>query len=338
MITEQMKYSVGALLYSPALNVKIADAIISSKFDKRYSLCLCLEDTIADDAVERALGQLEITFHTLQEAARARSLQLPKIFVRARNPEQVGEICRRLAPYGEILTGLVFPKYSSMTAGKYNQEFLKGMKELSQPICMMPILESADIVDYMTRWQSLKAIRKAIDDMRDYVLNVRVGGNDFCNIFGIRRHVNETIYDILPVGQLLCDILTVFSRDYVVSGPVWEYYAGKGDRWAIGLANELRRDMLNGFVGKTVIHPAQIRLVNEALAVSTEDYRDAREIMNWNAGKGLLVRGSAASERMNEVNTHRKWAAKIIMLAEQYGVRDKNIAMDEEERDILRTR
>ena len=36
MITEQMKYSVGALLYSPALNVKIADAIISSKFDKRY--------------------------------------------------------------------------------------------------------------------------------------------------------------------------------------------------------------------------------------------------------------------------------------------------------------
>ena len=34
------KYGVGALLYSPALNGKVADAVIHGKFGKPYSLAL----------------------------------------------------------------------------------------------------------------------------------------------------------------------------------------------------------------------------------------------------------------------------------------------------------
>ncbi len=56
--------------------------------------------------------------------------------------------------------------------------------------------------------------------------------------------------------------LPCMEGDYVVSGPVWEYYDGPG--WESGLRQELEDDRLCGFVGKTVIHPKQIELVNEA--------------------------------------------------------------------------
>ena len=54
----ELKYSVGALLYTPALNRKIADSIIEERFDRPFSLALCLEDTIDDASVEYAEKQM----------------------------------------------------------------------------------------------------------------------------------------------------------------------------------------------------------------------------------------------------------------------------------------
>lgn len=188
-----------------------------------------------------------------------------------------------------------------------------------QTFYMMPILESRDIVEYSTRHKVLSDLKKKIDSMKKYILNIRVGGNDFSNEFAARRHYDESIYSILPISQLLGDILTVFSREYVVSGPVWEFFSSDNDEWKIGLRNELKLDRLNGFVGKTVIHPKQIKVVNEALKVSQKDYEDAKEILNWDE-KGLQVGNSFAGERMNEVKTHTNWAYKTLVLAEIYGV------------------
>lgn len=47
-------YSVGALLYCPANRAGIAESIINQKFGDKFSLALCLEDTIGDDCVEEA--------------------------------------------------------------------------------------------------------------------------------------------------------------------------------------------------------------------------------------------------------------------------------------------
>lgn len=88
------------------------------------------------------------------------------------------------------------------------------------------------------------------------------------------------------------------------------------ETWA---RNELKLDKVNGFIGKTVIHPKQISVVNEALKVSHKDYEDAKEILNWDEN-GLQVGKSFAGERMNEVKTHINWAYKTIALAEIYGV------------------
>lgn len=322
MIDNEINYSVGALLYSPALNDKIADSIISGQFGSNYSIALCLEDTIADTAVEHALDQLEKTFKQLYAAFTIKHFELPKLFVRVRNPEQIKSVFQRISFYMDIFSGFIFPKYSLINADKYNNEFLKICKLSTKKIYMMPILESEDIVDLATRRNVLLSLKNKIDSINEYVLNVRVGGNDFSNAFGVRRHIDETIYDILPIAQLLCDILTVFSRDYIVSGPVWEYYASENDEWSKGLVRELKYDVLNGFVGKTVIHPKQIPIVVESLKVDKNDYADAIEILSWTNEKELLVGGSVGKERMNEVNTHLKWARRIVSLAKIYGIRN----------------
>ena len=61
----EKKCSVGALLYSPALNSKIAQTVIRGDLGNKYSLALCSEDTISPDMVERAELQIEDTMRML---------------------------------------------------------------------------------------------------------------------------------------------------------------------------------------------------------------------------------------------------------------------------------
>lgn len=321
MVEDVLKYSVGALLYCPALNTTVADSILSNKFGEKYSLCLCAEDTIAENAIEQALNQIELTFKKLYLSCEKSNKKLPNIFIRVRNPEQIEKIFQRVSVYDSILKGFAFPKYSSLTAEKYNDYFLHVSENTNHDLFMMPILESQDIVDYQSRYKALGTIKKHIDDMKKYVVNVRVGGNDFCNYFGVRRHVDQTIYDISPINSILSDILTFFSQEYVVSGPVWEYYSDQNDNWKNGLQNELKYDLLNGFIGKTVIHPKQISVVNDALKVDKLDYLDAKEILNWKKENSILVHGSVFKERMNERKTHYYWAKKIMFLSKCYGIK-----------------
>lgn len=315
----EKKYSVGALLYSPALNRKVVDAVIYEKYSQPYSLAMCLEDTIADDSVKVAEQQLGATLKRILSEHKKKQFYLPKIFIRVRNCEQVLRLYNELFEYTEIITGFIFPKYTLSNADNYNKTVIDINARLETPVYMMPILESRDIVEYAARQKVLTELKEKIDSVKEFVLNIRVGGNDFSNEFATRRHYDETIYDILPIAQLLGDILTVFSREYVVSGPVWEFFSSDNEEWKRGLQKELKLDRLNGFIGKTVIHPKQISVVNEALKVSQKDYEDAKEILNWDES-GLQVGKSFAGERMNEVKTHINWAYRTMTLAEIYGV------------------
>lgn len=313
-------YEVGPLLYSPATNSSITTSVIEEHFGKLYSLALCLEDAIADDSVEMAEKQLIETLNEIMDATIKNKFYIPKIFIRVREPKQLARLSEHLGRSKTIVTGFIFPKYHLQNADEYNRVMKAINKDSEKDFYMMPILESKDIIDLATRKEILLGIKEKIDEMKSTVLNVRVGGNDFCNEFAVRRYYNQMIYDIIPIAQLLGDILTVFSRDYVVSGPVWEFFASDNDEWKRGLKRELLFDKLNGFVGKTVIHPKQINVVNESLKVSKKDYEDAKAILQWDKKNEKGVSKSCAGERMNEVKTHMNWASKTLILAEIYGI------------------
>ena len=60
----------------------------------------------------------------------------------------------------------------------------------------MPIYESPSIIDLRTRYDILYTLKDKISKIEDRILNIRVGGNDLCHIFGFRRRDNESIHQI----------------------------------------------------------------------------------------------------------------------------------------------
>lgn len=206
----------------------------------------------------------------------------------------------------------------------------------------MPIIEDPEAAFKDTRMTELISIKEILDKYKDIVLQVRVGATDFSSYFGVRRGVDYSIYDILTVREILSDIINVFGRnnDYVISGPVWEYFRASKNmmfdelpsydiedcllkRIPIvnteidGLLREVILDKANGFVGRTVIHPTHIKYVNAMQAVTEEEYRDAVNILS--SEKGGVFKGENGN-KMNEVKPHTNWATKIYMRARAYGV------------------
>lgn len=320
MKNSHLYYSVGALLYCPANNTTIADSIIHERFGTRFSLALCLEDTINDRFLTQAESILIQTLQQIYQAAQSLDFFMPKIFIRVRTAAQIINLIDRLGSASIILSGFILPKFDLKNANCYIQTAITINESGKHPFYIMPIIESPSVIDLRHRANILYELKESLTAAHDLVLNIRVGGNDLCHAFGFRRHSNESIHKILPIESIFSDIMTIFGMDYVISGPVWEYY--NGDGWDTGLRQELMEDRLFGFVGKTVIHPKQIPFVNKAYAVSKEDYEDAKSILNWDDTSISMVSGNVEKNRMNECKTHSNWAQKIIYLSQVYGIKE----------------
>lgn len=318
MKNSMLYYSVGALLYCPANNESIVNSLINEKFGSFFSLALCLEDTINDNCVLEAESKLIHSINTLYDYSNTKHFFIPKIFIRVRNPLQIVSLLERCGDSGKLITGFIIPKFSLENADLYINTILSVNHTYSRNIYMMPILESPSIIHLQNRFNILYTLKEKLSKIEELVLNIRVGGNDLCHMFGFRRHCDESIHNIPAISGIFADIITVFGMDYVISGPVWEYY--KGGNWDKGFIQELKEDRLCGFIGKTVIHPNQIPLVNQAYKVTRTDYDDACSILNWDISSESFVSGSVSGERMNEFKTHSNWAEKIIFLSNAYGI------------------
>lgn len=316
-------YDVGALMYCPANgHDSIVDGLKNERFARPFSLAFCLEDTVRDGEVEEAERTLCRTLEQIDAARREQAFYLPLIFIRVRSPQQMEKLAGLSARFSGLLTGFILPKFFVENCGEY----IAAIRRIRDGFLYMPILESPSMVGLSRRAAGLEEVRDRLEEVGDQILNIRVGGNDLSHAFGLRRPVDSTIYDIRPVAGLLTDIVTTFAPRYVVSGPVWEYYAGAG--WEAGLRRETKLDLLCGFVGKTVIHPNQIPVVNDCLKVSAADYQDACRILNWDPDSPRLVSSSAEATRMNEYNTHFRWADRVLRLARIYGIKNETEPQD----------
>lgn len=312
-------YSVGALLYSPANRKSIADSVINEKFGRNFSLALCLEDTINDKFVLEAEQELIHSVNTIYTACQKKKFYLPKIFIRVRNHTQIPRLTAAFGQSIEIITGYIIPKFSIDTADLYINEIISANETSNKNLYVMPIYENSSIIDLNHRHELLYKLKVSLSAIEHLVLNIRVGGNDLCNVFGFRRRSDESIHQIKPISSIFSDLVTIYGTDYIISGPVWEYYSG--NNWKEGLINEINDDKLCGFIGKTVIHPNQIPVVNSMYSVSETDFKDAQSIINWNENSALLVNASKDCDRMNEYKTHINWAKRTLFLAQSFGVK-----------------
>lgn len=310
-----LPYKVGGLLYTPALNAHVGEKIRKREIPHLRSVALCLEDSVEDNALTRAEEELCGTLRQLEHCE-----DLPLIFVRIRTPQHLRKVHRMLGDLSGLLCGYVLPKFDLSNAERYLDLLYSFNAGRERELSIMPILESGMVAGIHHRRENLIQIKSLLDSDKEHILNVRVGGNDFCNLFGIRRHRDQSIYEIGVIRDILADVVNVFGADYVVSGPVWEYFGeDPAAPWAEGLRREMALDLLNGFIGKTAIHPTQLPVIEACMKPSATDYEDAKEILNWKP-EGLAVQKSAGGSRMNEQKCHTRWAKKVLALAEVYGV------------------
>lgn len=347
-----LKYSLGATLYIPAIREDIADMIISSKYPQLMSMVICLEDSIKDMDVDRAEKTLVANIESIKIACEndeSLKNKIPFIFVRVRNPKHLKKFAASLVGYEEYIMGFVFPKFDLKRGPLYIKNFCEINENIDSKYYFMPILESEDIIYAETRRATLKELKNILGNVKNSVLNIRMGATDFCSYFGIRRGKDYTVYEIQVVRDCISDILNFFSRrdqNYTVSGSVWEYFE-YNDRFLKpqlrvtpfseslgeigidlrekileynldGLIREILKDKENGIIGKTVIHPSHLTIVNSLYVVTHEEYIDAMEIIKMNNAGGVFK--SSYNNKMNEVKPHTLWAEKILIRSRIYGV------------------
>jgi len=342
---EQLQYCLGGTLYMPGTR-SIVQKILGRQLTDLTSMVMCFEDAISPDELATAESNVLAHLDQLAAAVAAGDLavgDLPLIFLRARNTAQFIDFSSRLTPgQAGMLTGFVFPKFYSQNAHLFLDQLQCVNERLGVRLYGMPLLEGRAIAYAETRTAELHALKTILTPFKDLMLNIRIGGTDFSAIFGVRRGINTSIYEILPVCDTITDILNFFGRDsepYTLSAPVWEYFLAYktedlgrlaetdihrsllGSNVIIndavdGLLRELLLDKANGFVGKTVIHPSHLPFVNALQAVTREEYDDATQILGTSGG----VVKSARANKMNEANPHRNWARKVVARANAYGV------------------
>lgn len=350
---ELISYALGATLYMPANKPGISQDLISNKHEGLRSVVICLEDAISDrtllNAEQLLIEEMQFLFNAIQRNE-VFIEELPFIFIRVRSPEHLLSVAKRLDHRLGLLTGFVFPKFTYENGVEYLGNLNILNRTYHQHLYAMPILESSKIIYKESRYDELLKIKRLLDEHYADILNVRIGATDFSGLFGLRRSVDTTIYDISVIRDCISDIVNFFTRsekEYVVSGPVWEYFSN-GDRvfkpqlrrtpfeenygdpglairrdilnhYIDGLVQEVLLDQANGITGKTIIHPTHIKPVQSLYVVKYEEYMDARIIMeNVEINNGVI--SSSFSNKMNEIKPHYNWAKKTILKSKVFGV------------------
>ena len=339
-----LQFCLGATMYMPGFQ-DFTSKILERTIPGLTSMVLCFEDSCPEERVPEAMENVHKLLATVTDAVDEGTLDaddVPLIFVRVRNVEQFKQFGQEFTKKEvRSLCGINFPKFNAGNGEAYFSYLQELNQRFEEIIYGMPIIEDPEVAYKESRISQLLGIREILDQYRNLVLQVRVGGTDFSSVFGLRRGVDYSLYDIMTVRECLSDIINVFARnnDYVVSGPVWEYFRAPKElmfdelqHYGIedylmsrqplvngeidGLLREVLLDKANGFIGRTVIHPTHVKFVNALMAVTKEEYDDACQILGTGGG---VVKGSSGN-KMNEIRPHTNWAKKIYNRARVFGV------------------
>lgn len=196
---DTLQYCLGATLYMPGTK-DIKDKLVNKQLDVT-SFVMCCEDAIKEDDLQLAeqniYNHLDY-FADLIENGELDFNDIPLIFIRVRNVEQFKNFASRLTMrQASILTGFNFPKFNSCNALETLKILDSVNKKLGVTLYGMPILEGHEIAFRESRNQELLLLRNILEPYKDLILNIRVGGTDMSSLFGVRRGINSTVYDII---------------------------------------------------------------------------------------------------------------------------------------------
>lgn len=284
--------NLGATLYIPAIKENILSIANGIKYPQLRSMVFCTEDSIHPHQLDLALAQLCDLLAGLEENNKLR-------FIRPRNPQVLEKILA--LPNIDKITGFVFPKvelsnfqdYFSLVQGTHFKNMLT--------------LESKEVFE-QTKMCLLRD--KLLDfNYQQTLLVLRIGGNDLLQHLGLRRPMDKTLYET-PLGAVIYQLITTFKPyGFELTAPVFEYLNNPDL-----LIKETQHDILCGLIGKTAIHPNQIKTIETCFQINQNDLMTAQAILDTQAAAVFKM-----NDRMCEIATHKVWADNVMKRYQVYG-------------------
>ena len=232
------------------------------------------------------------------------------------------------------------PKFNSNNADAYLST-VKKIRLISEYIYALPIIESKEIISLASRISELITLEKTIFEYRDMILGIRIGGSYINSVLGVNSLEAMSIYDVGITASIIYDIINSFINlsyeDIAIYSSSWDKKitsfqtvsksSNAFDQNKViynhafthvpsldGFIREILLDKLNGCVGKTVVYPNQISIVNALYSVERKDYELALSINSSNE----------PSLNYGEQINNKIWSNKILSLSKIYGVLNEN--------------
>ncbi|SDJ53707.1 Citrate lyase beta subunit [Frankineae bacterium MT45] len=359
---ELLAIALGATLYTPGTRRTLAEDLAKRNAEGLVSSVICLEDSVPD--AEVASAELNVVEQIREYAGRGGGgpVNGPLIFVRVRSADQIATVVAGLGEHVDVLTGFVLPKFTPQNGAAFLDAVEKASADIGRQLLAMPVIESPEVIFAESRTATLLAVRELLNAHRSCVLAVRIGATDLSSVFGLRRARGLTVYDVRIIADVIADVVNVLGRidpagaagdeafrGFVVTGPVWEYFAAaerifkpqlrespfiEREERALrtqliakdldGLIREVALDKANGLTGKTIIHPTHIAAVHALSVVTHEEYVDALDIAGTAAQGGAVA--SPYNNKMNESKPHAAWARRIMLRSRVFGVANPEVS------------
>ena len=281
--------ALGGTLFVPASHKHLETIARGGKFPRLRSVVFDTEDGLDAGALPEALQRLRWLLPTLEETG-------PLRFIRPRNVDVLREILQFEGI--EKIDGFILPKFGLDNADSYLESIGEHL--------FMPSIEGRELFDVA----ALAKLRDLLMPYKEQIILVRFGAEDMFRQLGLRRSCEHSIYDMCAPSAVIGNLLGVFKPyGFDVSAPVFGCYKDMA-----GFEKEVLRDLREGLVSKTIIHPDQIEPVERLYRVSEGEYEIARKILE--TGKAV----SGLNGEMAERSTQQPWARRIVRRAEVYGI------------------
>lgn len=282
---------LGGTLFLPATHKNAKEVLSGKKYPYLKSVLLDTEDALDD--LESGLKSIENLLKTYKKKKLL-------VFIRPR------KVCvlKQILLYDGIsaIDGFILPKFSLDNGSQY----LNILKDSSY--FFMPSIEGSELFEQA----KLSELRTLLLPYKKRIPLVRFGLEDMLSQLHMRRNCEDTIFDFAVTSSVLGNFIAIFkSSGFDISGGVYPCFRDKE-----GFIREVKRDLKEGLVSKTLIHPNQVEILHELYKIEKKEYEEALEVRD---SKRVIF---SQNNKMAEKMTMRSHANKLIRRAEIYGLVD----------------
>lgn len=290
-------YTLGATLFIPLSHKDLSLILIRQKLTNVRTIVLDTEDGLSANALQHSLKNFQYLLQTL----------IKNDLIICFRPRDISVLEEVLTYKGiDKIDAFILPKFSLENAQEYLDIFRSN-----DHLQFMPSIEGDELFDI----NKLHKLKTALLPLKKQIILIRFGAQDLFSQLSLKRSCEETLYTLSSSALVIANLITTFKpAGFQISGAVYPCYKNSEI-----LSLESSLDIKNGLIGKTVIHPSQIPIVEEQYKVDADEYRNAKLIID---SCDTII---ANDKMMLEPHTDLNWATNIIKRYKIYGLKVKGV-------------